>query len=338
MLDRLKDFSPRQRYALLILLFTLVLCVWVTTQYGLIAGLAVLGGISAPVSLWPQIAPARPRLSVVVRSEPDPVRLDLVPTWRLRPLDKEAIVQEQVNLALATLPEPPDPKLSPDDDFGQLLTKAALAGVKATLTGATPEFLEEFKSKVKTHSQKLVRWLEEVEKARVEHLKVFEGELRIHELGHASADHVHLRLRFPPGFKLAQDLPYSELPPDRPSFGGVIGLPHAALNSLHGLTDHNIPSIDLPGSDKARYSMEGNAPVIDYNLGRVNQHDYRDAPAFSLRVPGPGSYNVKWEASAAGLGKPATGELTIQFAEPKQGEPITTLEEVETEREWFEQL
>ena len=105
--------------------------------------------------------------------------------------------------------------------------------------------------------------------------------------------------------------------------------------------DIEIPEVEpiyLPGTDKARYSMEKDAPVIDYELGRINQLDHRDVPTFSLRAPGPGAYSVKWEASATGLGKPAHGKFIIEFAEPQQGQPITTLAEAEAERERIEQL
>ncbi|HSS05179.1 MAG TPA: hypothetical protein VLK89_08345 [Solirubrobacterales bacterium] len=329
--DRFKELPPRRLFGPPALLIALGLCVWATLARGLFDGVTLLAGMCGVLSLGLLLLPSRPRLQVLVRDTPDPTRLDLVPTWSVRPLDKQAILQEQVDLALATMPERPEPQLGPDDAVGRILAKTAVAGIQASLSGATDEALKEFESKVSSYEHKLVRWLEQLEKSRGEHLKVFEGELRIRELGHAPADHVHLRLRFPNGFLLAGKLPRAGSPPTRPHFSPGIGslLPRSALERAMP----EIEPIYLPGTDKARYSIEEDAPVIDYELGRVNQHDHRDVPAFSLRVPGPGSYAVQWKASATGLGKPARGKLTIEFSEPDQGEPIITLTEADAERE-----
>jgi hypothetical protein len=334
MLKRIREIPARQRYGVPALVLAAGLCGWATTERGLFDGLILLASLCGVLSLGILLVPSRPRLRVIVRDESDPTRLVLAPTFRVRPLGKEAIAQEQVDLALETMPARPEPKLGPDDSIGQMFSQSIAAGLQASWTGATDERLTEFENQVASYGGKLVRWLERLDAVRAERLKVFEGELRIEELGHAPADHVHLRLRFPTGFKLARKLPRSGEPPTRPDFSPGITLPP-------GLFNRELPEIEpiyLPGTDKARYSMEGEAPVIDWDLGRVNQLDHRDVPTFSLRAPGSGSYAIHWEASATGLGQPAHGELTIEFGEPQEGPPIRTLAEAETERERIEEI
>lgn len=325
----------RRLFGVPAIVIALGLCIWATTARGLFDGVTLLAGMCGVLSLGLLLLPSRPRLKIEVRDQSDPLRLELVPGWSDRCIDKQAIVRQQINQALATMPEQPKPQVEDDAPISKVLLAHAAAGLQASFTGTTDEDIQEFESKVSAYGRELTSWLEELEKSRDQHLRVFECDLRLHELGHAAADHVHLRLRFPKGFLLASKLLRVGAPPRCPNFAPGIGaiLPKVVYDPPL------LPELEplyLPGTDKAKYSMEGDAPVIDYELGRVNQHDHRDVPTFSLRLPAPGTYAVQWEASASGLDKLARGQFAIHFAEPEQGQAITTLAEVEAEREKYQ--
>jgi len=326
-LDQLKNLPRRQLFGSVTLAIALVLCAWATLARGLFDGVMIFTGMCGVVSLGLIFLPARPRLAVEIRDGEDLDCLELLPSWSLEPFDKQAIVREQAKEALATMPEPVQPQIE-QNELGEALMSLAAVGAHRMLTGTTDEELQKFVDKVETYKRDLWHWLGEVECARNEHRKVFECELRLRELGQAAADHVHLRLLFPEGFKLNRHLPEAGEQPARPAFAPGIGAFLPGIGSLRGIPRmplQNIDPIRLPGSGKPSYSMEGETVVIDYEVGRVNQSDHRDLPSFSLRMPGAGEYTVQWEASASGLDKPTRGELKLRFVEPEEGEPVATL-------------
>ena len=183
MLDRLKELPPKRLFGPPALVVALGLCVWATAARGLFDGVTLFAGLCGVLSLGLLLLPSRPRLQVVVRDEPDPKRLILEPTWKVRPLDRQAIVQEQVDRARETMPERPNFQLGVGDQVGQILARTAMAGLQTSIAGVSDENLEKFERRVSAYSRKLSAWLDELEKARAERLKVFEGELRIRELG-----------------------------------------------------------------------------------------------------------------------------------------------------------
>jgi hypothetical protein len=179
-----------------------------------------------------------------------------------------------------------------------------------------------------------LEWLDDLEQAREERLRIFFGAARVEEGGEAPGDHVRLRLHFPPGFEpLAEDPPWVGRPPDHPNF----------RPSWPSLVDTSVldrlPTPLIPGprsGGTASYSRDGETTVVEFDLGRINQSDYRDTARFELRAAPPDSYEVEWEVSASGLRKAARGGLRIDVAEPGPGAPITTLAEAEAERERYE--
>jgi len=338
-LDRLKNLSLRWRYGSVGLIVFIGLSVWASVERDLFDGLILLGTLGAVgVAALNHFLPSRPRFEVGFRNNSDPGVLCLVPGWRRRLLDREAITQEQVDLALETMPE--RPALEPPEELGQLgpfFAQSALASFQAQFTGTRDEDFAEFESKVATYGGTLANWVGQLEVSCEEHRKVFKGKLRVEELGGAPADHVHLRLRFPEGFRLARDLPEVGEPPARPNFAPGIGTYFAQRD----FSEMQSIATKLPwpkNAEAASYSTENGKPVVDFELGRINQGDHRDVPVFALRVPGPGSFTVDWEASSSGLGKPATGTLTIECETAKDGPPITTLKQAEDQQERIEQL
>lgn len=338
-LGRLKKLSPRQRYGVAGLIVFVGLSGWASIERDLFEGLILLGTLGAiGFAALNHFVPSRPRFQVSFRNTPDPGLLTFVPGWPKRPLDQAAIAQEQVDLALETMPE--RPYIKPPDELEQIgpfVAQSALASLEARFTGTTDKDYEEFESKVASYGGMLADWVRRFEVSREERQKVFNGKLRVEELGSAPADHVHLRLRFPEGFKLARDVPEVEEPPARPDFAPGLG----AYFTPKDFSKAPRIAADIPwprSSNAASYSMEDGKPVVDFELGRINQGDHRDASGFALRVSAPGSFTVQWEASSSGLGKPATGTLTIECEAAKEGPPITTLRQVEDQWERMEQL
>lgn len=338
-LDRLRSLSLRQRYGLIGLIVFIGLSVWASVERDLFDGLILLGTLGAVgVAALNHFFPSRPRFEVGFRNTSNPGLLTLVPTWCRRLLDREAIIQEQVDLALETMPE--RPALEPPDELekvGPFIVQSAFASLQADLTGTNDEDFAEFEREVATYGGTLDEWVQQLEVSREEHQKVFQGRLRVEELGGAPADHVHLRLRFPEGFRLASDLSEAGEPPTRPNFAPGVGAYFAPRN----LSKMQRIASKFPwpkNAEGASYSTENGRPVVDFELGRINQGDHRDVPAFALRVPGPGTFPIHWETSSSGLGKPATGTLTIKWEAAEDGPPITTLKQAEHEQERIENL
>jgi hypothetical protein len=141
-----------------------------------------------------------------------------------------------------------------------------------------------------------------------------------------------LKLRFPDGFDVDEELPKVPPPPTRPRFhGGTAGSTAARALFSETYLQPNM-RIRLPGTDSADYSIEDGQIVVVWDLGRVNQSEERDVPAFFLKGPGSGTYRVDWEITAEGLQKPAKGNLPLRVEAPEADEPITTLADVEGER------
>lgn len=337
LLDRLKELPPRHRYGPLGLTLSIALSAWAAVERDLFDGLILLTAVvGLGLGITSRFFPPRPRFQVSFRGAPDPQVLSLVPGWRRRPLDQAAIAQQQVDLAMATMPKRPKSTVPPDMQIGYLIAQGALSSLQAEITGTTEEDLQEFENKVAAYGGIVTDWVGRLEASREEHLKVFKGRLRVEELSSAPADHVRLRLRFPEGFKLASNLPTVEEAPTRPKFN------RSVFESMRDVVEaqHSSGSIPWPVGDDGEptYSIENGKPVVECDLGRINQGDHRDAPTFELRIPGPGSYTVQWEVSSSGLGEPATGTLTIKCQEAKEGAPITKLDEAEAQRKRLEQI
>lgn len=196
--------------------------------------------------------------------------------------------------------------------------------------------MNEHREKVRRFEARLRSWLTDFEIARADRLRLFDGELRLHELGHAPADYARLRLFFPKGFELEDEAPDIGDPPKAPRWTtGLDGLlnPNALMPQLRGGLLDQLRRDD----DEAQYGLKDGLPEVTYGLGRVNQSDDRPVPFFRLKAPRqPGTYQVQWEATAAGLSKPAWGTLSIEVRESIDDAPITSLGEAEQEREELE--
>ncbi|MFL5874078.1 MAG: hypothetical protein ACJ75T_11500 [Solirubrobacterales bacterium] len=331
-MHRLQKLSPRQRYGTAGLIVFIGLSAWASLERDLFEGLILLGTLGAiGLAALNHFLPPRPRFQVSFRNVPDPGVLSLVPDWRKRPLDQAAIAQEQVDLALETMPQRPHQAVPPHMQIGRLIAEGAIASFQSAIAGTTEEELQDFENKVAAYGGEVADWVGRFEASREEHLKVFKGKLRVEELGSAPADHVRLRLRFPKGFRLTDDLSLVGKPPARPKFNPSVfdGMGNPIRKAQRA---GSIPW-PLSDNDEPTYSMEHGEPVVECDLGRINQGDHRDAPVIELRIPGPGSFVVQWEASSSGLGKPAIGTLTIVCEAAKEGPPITTLKQAEDQWE-----
>jgi hypothetical protein len=334
-LKRLGWPPPRRTVIWTAITIAIAACAWATIQRGPFDGLTLLAGFCGLLSLGMLLLPARPSLRVVLRTPTEVDTAVVIGHGRqVRALDKEAIVDEQVGAALATLPPRPAPQLPPNSPLAKAYSSFAASAILGGISTVSEERLQESEEEVAGYRRDLANWLDELEHARHERLRIFYGAARVQEGGEAPGDHVRLRLRFPPGFEpMTEDAPWVARPPERPN----------SRPSLPSLINPPVldrfPTPVIPPSltgGAAGYSRDGEATLVEFDLGRINQSDHRDTAKFELRAAPPGSYEVEWEVSASGLRKAARGRLRLDVAEPQAAAPITTLAEVEAERERYE--
>lgn len=325
---RFKEASRRQQFVAIAGLIVLSIAAWAVKTRGLFEGVTFLIASAAFLVGLVQVLPARPKLRLTALGNDHP-HLAVQPVGR--PLDENAIVQEQISDALS---EMPSQSTSHGVGFGAENALQALSG----FTGAySDEHLDKYREKVRRFEVRLRNWLTDLEVARADRLRLFDGELRLHELGHAPADHARLRLFFPEGFELEDEAPDIGDPPKTPNWTtGLSGLLHSNT-SIARLRGRGLLDQLRRDDDEAQYGLKDGLPEVTYELGRVNQSDDRPVPCFRLKAPRqPGTYQVRWEATATGLSKPARGTLTIEVREPIDDAPISSLSEAEGEREEFE--
>lgn len=309
---------------------------------GPLAGISLLLGFTGVLSLVVIFVPTRPQLTVSLRggdnaiSGSGEIGLIIGAGRTVRPFDIEQIVEEQAQMAYATMPRKPTPKLPPGSPLASVfgLNQPVSFGGFSGISQASDEQLEEFIAEVKEYRQQLEAWLRGLIAARQELLRDFSCIARVSEGGQAPADFSRMRLHFPQQFEEPERTPGVSDPPDRPEFrslrlGPSIG-PLAA--SLYRQQPVVLPH-PAAFQKEASYSQEDGLTVIAMNVGHVNQSDHRDTEEFHLRAPDPGVHEVEWRVSANGLNSPAKGKINIEVRDPDTGEPITTLEQALDERE-----
>jgi hypothetical protein len=309
---------------------------------GPLAGISLLLGFTGVLSLVVIFVPTRPQLTVSLRGGDNAtngsgeIGLIIGAGRTVRPFDIEQIVEEQAQVAYATMPRKPTPKLPPGSPMASIFEQPVSFGGISGITEASDERLEEFIAEVKEYRQQLEDWLEELAAARQDQLRDFSCLARVSEGGQAPADFSRIRLHFPRQFEEPEPAPRVPEPPNRPEFrslglGPVIGPVAATL--------YRQPPVVLPHpaafQKEASYSQEGGLTVIAMSVGHVNQSDHRDTEEFYLRAPDPGVHEVEWRVSATGLNSPTKGKINIEVREPDAGEPITTLEQALNERKRF---
>jgi len=339
---KFRGIRRRQQIAIPTFVVIVALSVWAALERDVFEGILLLVAASGLLVGALGFAPNRPKLRVADSSGRDRVAIH----WGMvRPVDEEAIVDEREQVCREEMPRQPQPKLPP----GHVLGGASVQAVTRQLDYVhhisgqpSDDTLWEHLGEISDYGSELREWVLAFEAARVECLRVFDCELRIYEAGHAAADHVDLILRFPEGFELDDALPEIDEPPKRPEFSyGRIRPPFIDIrDTVQWAAANRAGSIQLHRTvDEPRYSLESGRPRIDYSLGHVNQAHYRSVPSFSMKAPrDPGEYEVDWELTADGLTKALTGTLILEFSPPLQGQPITTLSDLEAEGQEFSLL
>jgi hypothetical protein len=327
MFERIKKASRRRQIGVPVFLVVLGLAIWATKERGSFDGVTLLVGSLGLLLGLLQMIPARPKLKLTGRDD-DPL---IIFTPVVRPFDEDSIIKEQVSKALEAMPRRPAPEGSTASAFAY---ESRGLGPGRVGLRHSDETLRQHEGKISHFESRLQEWVTDLEAARAERLRLCEEELRLHELGYAPADHAHLRLFFPEGFELEDEAPSIDSPPDPPELtmeGQFLARrPELVLPIKGGIKLHH-------PDDEPHYSEKNGLPVVDYDLGRINQADHRDVPAFELKAPRePGRYEIEWEASAAGLNRPAFGTITFEVRAPEEIEAITTLAEAKQERIDFE--
>jgi hypothetical protein len=327
-LRKLTVHRPRRHHLILAaVVVALAGCGWATVARGPFDGLILLAALGGLI-LGLYLMPTRPHLAVKVQTPDGPAdRISLDPGSSACPIDKEAVIAEEVRAARATMPRPPKSALPPTP------LGAAIAVANQGVLGsfASEEELEKFIKQVQRYGAELDEWLDELDHARSLRTRRFAGTARVFESGEAPADHARLRLIFPAGFEPIEESPWVDDPPDRPDFSPPL------LPALGAYRVPRIPRVDpISLAPSATYRREGETTVVEFDLGRVNQGDFRDSPEFELLAGPAGVHHVSWEVSCSGLRRPARGVWTVRVDTPGAGPTITTLVEARAERERFD--
>lgn len=253
---------------------------------------------------------------------------------KLRPIPKHAFIDRERNAARATFPD-----VQPRDEAQQF------GGMRVVLPQAafdpTPTLEEktEFAQEVEGYVVALGEWFDEYETAREEKSRQFAVAFRVENDGEAPAENVRLRVRLPDNFKEASVRPGVGAAPTRPTYkppgpGGIrIRQPDLSSIDLSLLRNSQTPQRRSgPSRPVATCSLDGGHLLLTYNLGTLNHGpDHLRTHPCEIRVPGPGSYEGRWEVLAAnGASK---GPLRIVVPPALDGTPFATLEEVSEERE-----
>lgn len=218
--SKLKGMPLRSWLRICSILAAVVALVWAGLSRGLFDGVTLAIAIAALGLALLQRLPARPQLGVVPRTGG---QLTFRHEKELRPFDEDQIVREQVDVCEKEMPRMPKPEFPPDSPLAVYLASAeAGARLQDAISGVSDSHLRAYMEKVSDHSIKLRKWLEAVDVGRADRVRVVEGRLRVQELGRAPADHVRLRMRFPEGFDIDEELPKVPQPPRRPHFEGFI--------------------------------------------------------------------------------------------------------------------
>lgn len=333
--QHLKRRPLRQLLIPAVLFLSVSAGVWACLERDVLTGIVVFAAFFGPLSFALQYLPARPSLQVTPWGRDGATRDPVVGRQLLvRPVDVEAIVAAAREKALSSMPAPRAPRGRAGSPFAPV----PAVQLHALVHGMTEEDLRKFEAEVDEFEGKLRRWLEIYVAHRTEHLREFYGSVRVEEMGSAPADHLRLRLRWPEGFDLATAQEPLPEPPRVPRYSRLSGLSLDTGAPLLGPISRErlsgLQSISAGRQRNApRYSHEGGEPVITFDLGRLNQSDRIETPRFELRSAPPGRYAFRWEVTAEGLRRPATGSIEIEVAEAKEGAPIRTLDEVQAERE-----
>jgi hypothetical protein len=313
-----------------VLLAALAALVWAGLSRGWFDGVTLAIAVLALGLSLLQRLPIRPHLMVSPRTGD---QLTLRHEESVRPFDEDAIVAEQVAACEKEMPRLPRPNFPPGTPFvGHLAGADASERFDELISGVSDQRLRAYMDRVSDYSIKVRKWLAAVEAARADRLRVADGQLRIRELGRAPADHVRLRIRFPEGFAIDEELPEVPRPPHRPRFdGSSLGRITEGVLFRETYFQPNL-RIRLPGTDAPDYMTDDGKVVVSWDLGHVNQSERVEVPVFSLKAPEPGVYSAEWEVTADGLPRGAKGTLPIVVEPPGEAEPICTMAEVEDER------
>lgn len=271
-----------------------------------IAGLALILNLRH----WP---PDRPVLSLRWFEQQEMDRLVLPGGVVLRPLDTERFIEKEREAALSTLPEKP---------FGSY----PYGGGLSRAFTLSDERRSKFEAKVSAYADELRAWLEQRDQERRARANQLRIEVRLKNDGEAAATNIRLRVLFPSSFTLLNDDDEPEPPPERPELSSRFD-----VGLLGGIQFPPVPRVEAARGDLRgpRYLDEQGHLFVEYAAPHLGA-GLRDTSAspIELQATEVGLHEVKWEAYADGLRKPARGTLTLEV-QPivPEGAPITQMGE-----------
>jgi hypothetical protein len=251
---------------------------------------------------------------------------------KIRPIPKAAFIDRERNAARATFPAiPPKDEVQRYGGMRVVLPQAAFDPMP------TLEEKTEFAQEIEGYVEALGDWFDDYELARARKSRQFTVAFRVENDGEAPAENVRLRIRLPDDFEEVATRPEVGSPPTRPVYvppgPGGIRVRQPGSIDLSLLRSQLAPQRRGNSSRPlAVCSLDGGNLLLTYNLGTLNHGpDHLRTHPCEIRVPGPGSYEGRWEVLAAnGVSR---GPLRIIVPPALDDTPFATLEELSEERE-----
>ncbi len=265
------------------------------------------------------ITARKPEPIVLFAHEGGGVERIRVARQRPRPLDIAQTIAHERTLALRTLPA----------------AKAPLAGTLKIYRDPTEHDRDAFREQVERYAANLHEALEEYDAYRKERALLVSGRFRFENGSDTAAHNVTVRAYFPDPFEVVRRAPWAPAIPRRPAFRGR----RAGLTALLGGEARGSVHARESGVSRAagnvsrpRY-LEGSAivEVSVESLRRSAPADMADDDRWILRLPRPGEYRIRWEATSAELDDPVEGELRIEVVELLDATPICSVKELLSE-------
>lgn len=283
----------------------------------------VFGALAFANSIWHPFAP-RPSLAVTLHVRETGEELEHVVRDRgrpIRPLDAEAIVRTEIEVARETIEPPPEKKRprSPLD----FAPPPPLVPTHESYNKSMKRFTED----VQEYVEDLASWIAEWNQQRWPAASLVEAHVRVKNDGDAQADQIRVRLELPAGLEPVESRPCVPPPPERPRFERRrlldVRPEFFAREGLELDTPHP-PFGALTGPQLVR---ERGRRFLEFSLASLT-HGLAESSAGAVRlVPDkPGRYELPWTAHAANLSEEVRGTITLEvIADREDGSPLASL-------------
>jgi hypothetical protein len=311
---------PRLRLALAVV--AIVAVGYVAVDESLAGGVVALIAVAAAVfTVWNPFADRpHPQLGLEVGGE----EMGEVMLGATRPVDVEAVVINAKTRA-------------------EVSTPSALVSVLGQYQKPTEADYAKYADDVEGYTDRVREWVTEADVWRRVRACLLEATVVQHNPSTVDAEDARVYVRFPPGAEQAGDVPDPPKPPERPKFP-------LRKNSL-GVMLEQAESIRQPLYSPVRvgplydtsadfvvsrwepdYEKTADDGLVVTFLRQPVRHGEREYTGEPFRVLlQPGKHEVRWEVHASNLPRYGSGTWRVICRTGFEGEPITTMAELEAE-------